>query len=119
MTQTEYTPTTLRGTFKEYRTTDFTYKNGDPGKQIKVVLENCQDLITGQTYPEVSFNLTKSFRNFGVITDHPTLDVTCRHYRGQEPEFSFPRDVTFSNNYQKFTDDNNENLKLIQVDNHE
>lgn len=114
-----YNNTTIRGTFKEYRLTNFTYNDGTHGQQIKVILTNCQDLTTDVIYPEVSFNLTKSFQQFGVINDHPVIDVACRHYDGQNSQdenfgFQFPSNVNFANNYQKFTSDLNKNIQLIQ-----
>ena len=112
-----YENTTIRGQFDHYSVFQFSYHNGKLGHQIKVHLKNCEDLQTHIIYPEITFNLTKSFKSFGVINDHPTLEVTCRKKNDINADnygFEFPTNVTISNSYQKFTDSLDQNIALIK-----
>ena len=111
-----YISTTLRGTFDHYTTETSTLRNGDVVHHVKVVLKNCTDTNSMITYPEISFNLTKSFQQFGMITDHPVIEVSCRQYLNENDNnygYRFPSNVSFANNYQKFTGDFTTDKKMI------
>lgn len=108
----QFTHTTIRGQFDHYSIEDFMFQDGTTGQQIKVNLINCEDLQTGQVFPELAFNLTKSFQSFGCITDHPTIEVACRHYN--DGGYSFPNNVSFANPYPQFTNSLEKNMEIIE-----
>lgn len=115
-----YDTTTIRGQFDHYANETYDYNNGDFGKKLTVIFKNCKDLKTGVIYPEVKFNLTKGFQAFGVITDQPILDITCRRRTDETPStdnnfgYYFPTNISTVTDYQQFTGDYDSDLALIK-----
>lgn len=104
---TQYEPTMIEGTFDRYETEPFTYQDGTTGERTLIVLANCKDLKSNQTYAEIKFNLAKGFQALGQITDHPRLRVNCRHYptnsnvrmANRNHGYAFPKLVTLATPY--------------------
>lgn len=105
---TNYEKTMIEGTFDHYETEPFNYQDGTQGIRTLVVLTNCLDLKTKQTYSVIKFNLAKSFQALGQITDQPRLRVNCRHYPANSSihmanrnyGYAFPTLVTLATPYQ-------------------
>lgn len=105
--QPSYVTTTIRGRFDHYEIENYLAKNGQVYLQFHVILTNCEDLQTKRSFGKLSFNLTKSFKQLGLINDHPILDVDCRHYL-EDDTYNYPTNVTIARKYNTFATDSNE-----------